>query len=251
MRSAVDGREVGRVVYADKSEPGYEIDHVSLSPDGHYLWMTVHRHSGRHGGGAAREPDEIEKTARIWDAFSGEEVARIKFEHAPGIAVFSPDAKRLVTDDGTALQVWDVAGKREIASVKHQRAVVPPIFSADGTYLALSEEKALRLWETDRWREVRSMPLASRVVTFSPNGRYLAAGTDESLRIWEVTDGREGRALPVKYATAIVYSRDGRYVATSNWNFYEPSDRGIHIWETKDGHEVGRLQFHEKEASQG
>src|SRR5262249_16662772 len=50
VREAADGREVGRVVYADNSESNIEVARVSLSQDGRYLWMTRQRR-GRRGRG--------------------------------------------------------------------------------------------------------------------------------------------------------------------------------------------------------
>src|SRR5262249_11089158 len=97
VRKAPGGQEVGRVVYADNSESNVVVHQASLSEDGRYLWMTIVHRRGRHGGGA---PSEIPKIGRVWDASRGEAVATIKYQGNPGIAVFSPDAKHLVGDDG-------------------------------------------------------------------------------------------------------------------------------------------------------
>ena len=248
---AAGGREVGHVAYNDPSDSSLEIDRVSCSPDGHYLWTAVHHHRGRRGSGGPHVPEDIEKTARVWDVFRGEEVARIKYDDVPRIAVFSPDARHLVADDGTTVQVWDVTGGREVARVKHEPASDAPIFSADGGYLAIVEPKAIRILETNGWREVRSLPVAARtfpVVAFSRNGKYIAGGSNEIVRIWEVIGGREIKSLSVKYATGIVFGPDGKYLVTANWNFNDPFDRSVRIWDIDDQREVGRLQLQEEGA---
>ena len=245
VREAVDGREVGRVVYADNSEPNVEIAQASLSQDGRYLWMAVRERRGRTRRGAQFE---IQKIARVWDTSRGEVVVTIKYEDVPSIAVFSPDAKHLVVNDGKSLRVWEVTGRREVAPIKYEPHAAP-VFSRDGAHLAIIEPKAIRILETNSWREVRSVPVGEntfRVFAFSPNSKYIAVGSSENVQIWEVTGGRTSKGLPVKYATAILFSPDGKHIVTANWN-YDPSDRSVRIWDSKDQREVDRLQLLEIE----
>jgi WD40 repeat protein len=247
VREVVDGREVGRLVYADNSEPNLEIAQASLSQDGRYLWMTVRERRRRPGRGAL---PETQKMARVWDVSRGKVVATINYEDIPGIAVFSPDATHLVAEDGTTLRVWEVIGGREVAPIKYETANAAPVFSPDGTHLAIIEPKAIRILETNGWREVRSVPISEstfRVVAFSPNGKYIAFGLNENVDIWEVTGGRTNKSLPVKYATAILFAPDGKHIVTANWNFYDPSDRSVQIWDSEVQREVGRLQLLEIE----
>lgn len=246
VRETVGGREVGRVAYPDNSEPNLKIAQLSLSPDGRYLWTTVYQ-KRRRGRGVQTETQKI---ARVWDASRGKEVARIRYEDIPGAAVFSPDAKHLATEDGTALRIWDVTGNREVARVKRELASAVPVFSADGGYLAIAEPKGIRMLETNGWREVRSLPLPEatfRIAAFSPDGKYIAGGSNENVHIWEVTGGRVSKSLPVRYATAILFAPDGKHIVTANWNFYDTADRSVRIWDGEGQREVGRLQLLEIE----
>ena len=82
----------------------------------------------------------------------------------------------------------------------------------------------------------------------SRNGKYIARGSDENVGIWEVSSGRAIKSLPVKGATTILFGPDSTHVATANWNYSDPSDRSVQVWNIGDGHEVGRLQLLEKSA---
>jgi WD40 repeat protein len=193
---------------------------------------------------------EIQKIARVWDVSRRELVVTINYQDESGIAVFSPDEKHLVMDDGPTLRVWGMIGGREAASIKYELPHYAPVFSADGTYLAIVEPKAIRILETNGWREVRNLPIAERtfrVVAFSPNSRYIASGSNENVDIWEVTGDPKNKSLPVKYATAILFAPDGKHIVTANWNYYDPSDRSVRIWDSEDQREVGRLQLLETE----
>jgi hypothetical protein len=96
---------------------------------------------------------EIQKIARVWDLSGGEVVATIKYEDIPGSAVFSPDARRLVAEDGTTLRILEVIGGGEVARVKFETVHAAPLFSPDGAYLAIIEPKAVRNLETNGWCE--------------------------------------------------------------------------------------------------
>jgi WD40 repeat protein len=56
-----------------------------------------------------------------------------------------------------------------------------------------------------------------------------------------VSGARTTAVLPVKYATAILFTADGKRVVTANWNFYDSSDRSVRIWEVDGLREVDRL----------
>ena len=75
-----------------------------------------------------------DKTARVWDAASGKELARLAHEDGVQAAGFSPDGSRIVTasDDKTA-RVWDAVSGRELARLAHEDRVYAAGFSPDGS----------------------------------------------------------------------------------------------------------------------
>ncbi|HRX60385.1 MAG TPA: trypsin-like peptidase domain-containing protein, partial [Candidatus Competibacter sp.] len=71
-----------------------------------------------------------DKTARMWDAASGRELARMTHEDRVNSVVFSPDGLRLATasSDHTA-RVWDIASGRKLARMTHEDMVNSVVFS--------------------------------------------------------------------------------------------------------------------------
>ena len=242
VREVPGGREVGRLSFLDKAAPNLEVAQASLSPDGRYLWMAVRERSRMVGHGP--KAGEIHKKVRVWDAARGEAVASIDYDTVPDSVVFSPDARLLVTDDQTTLQLWDVANKREVKRIKHEQAVEAPVFSADGAHLAIVEPGAISILETTALQEIRRLSIGEttfRVVAFSPDGTLVAAGSNDAVHIWEMAGDRTGKLLPVKYSSALLFSPDGKYLATANWNYYDPLDRSVRIWDVGQLREVDRL----------
>jgi hypothetical protein len=67
-----------------------------------------------------REKASDDKTARLWDAATGTEIA-VLVGHEEGVisAVFSPDGSRIVTVSGdTTAGIWDAATAKEIAVLR-------------------------------------------------------------------------------------------------------------------------------------
>ena len=134
----------------------------------------------------------VDKTARIWDAATGGEIAvldghtgHLKF------AAFSPDGSRVVTasEDETA-RIWDVSSGRQLAVLPHGQEVFSASFSPDGTRIVTaSKANAVHIWDAATAREIavlRRRGSLVRFATFHPDGsRILVASEDKTARIWE------------------------------------------------------------------
>jgi WD40 repeat protein len=105
-----------------------DVSSVAFSPDGKYVVL------GSWDG-----------TARVWEAFTGKEVAFIILHDGVYSVVFSPDGKYMASSEcdileddicrkGTA-HVWEVTTGKEIARMTHELSVGFLGFSPDGKYL--------------------------------------------------------------------------------------------------------------------
>ena len=106
------------------------------------------RQAHRHGSSDA--------TARIWDATSGNELARMRGHgHTVISAAFSPDGARVVTAsyDKTA-RLWDARSGEQVAILDgHTNCLESADFSPDGTLIVTaSSDGTARLWDAHRRR---------------------------------------------------------------------------------------------------
>jgi predicted oxidoreductase (fatty acid repression mutant protein) len=110
-----------------------------------------------------------DRTARIWDAESGEEMAVLK-GHTSRVssAAFSADGRRVVTasQDSTA-RIWDADSGEEIAVLKgHTDSVLSAAFNADGKrVVTASFDDTAHIWDVTWATLVRGDALRERVCT--------------------------------------------------------------------------------------
>jgi WD40 repeat protein len=92
-------------------------------------------------------PDTVsyDKTARIWDAASGKEIAVVRHGNRMPSARFSPDGSRIVTAGESTARIWDAATAKEIAVL---RGVDFAAFSPDGSRIVtVSRDNPARIWD--------------------------------------------------------------------------------------------------------
>jgi WD40 repeat protein len=193
---------------------------------------------------------------RVWDIFSGEELAFLLHDQSDSSAitsvVISDDNQYLVsgtTDSGWrndyTARIWDLATGTEIASMAHEFSVRSVDISPDGKYIATGScDRTARIWDISTGEILHSLfhPDTHTIltVTFSPDGDYLVTGTRQSfsVHVWEVSTGEEiTRMLHDDYVTAVDISPDGKFIVAG----CDSRGHSIYVWEIRTGKEVLHL----------
>ncbi|MGZ8939028.1 MAG: WD40 repeat domain-containing serine/threonine protein kinase, partial [Limisphaerales bacterium] len=147
-----------------------------------------------------------DKTARVWDAETGQESFPLEGHTASVRSVaFSRDGQRIVTGSwDRTVRVWDAATGRHLRSI-----------AANG-------------------KEVFS-------VAFSPDGqRIVSGGQEEKARVWDANSGNELFALEghTNLVWAVAFSEDGQRIVTGSW------DETAKVWDANTGGDLGTLIGH-------
>jgi WD40 repeat protein len=197
-----------------------------------------------------------DRTARIWDAASGEPItARLEHRDEVRDVEFSPDSRWVITasNDHTA-RIWDAATGQPISPpLKHDSYVYRATFHPNGSLVATaSEDRTARIWNAYTGALIGS-PLKHddrlSCVRFSNDGRWLAtASRDGMARIWRIADNEllgGARVLSGSVAITtghpaailrhagevreIAFSSDSRHIATAS------DDRTARVWDVATG----------------
>jgi len=123
------------------------------------------------------------------------------------------------SDDGTA-RVWEAASGVEGARVNHADGVWPVAFSPDGIYVISGCDETARVWEAASGVEVARITHDDivRSVAFSPDGEYVVSGSwDGTARVWEAASGVEGARMTHQgYVWSAIFSPNGKYVVSGS-----------------------------------
>ncbi len=197
---------------------------VVFSPDGKHI--------------ASASADTI---IRVWEATSGNELARMQHDAVVSSVAFSPDGKYVVSGswDGTA-RVWESASGNELARMIHNSNVTSVAFSPDGKYIVSgSDDNTARVWEASSGNELARMQHDAVVssVAFSPDGKYVVSGSwDGAARVWESASGNElAQMIHDDNVLSVAFSSDGKYIVSGSW------DGTARVWEASSGNELARM----------
>ena len=218
-------------IIASVTQPG-EVDALTFSPDGKYVA------SGSEFG-----------TARVWEAMTGKEVARINHDYYYVTSLdFSPDGRYVVSGGGNTARVWEAMTGKEVARMTYENSVHSVAFSPDGKHVVsggcseldadgLCEKGPARVWEAMTGKEIASVTHDSDVsaIAFSPDGKYVVSGGDNTARVWEAMTGKEiARMTYDNSVHSVAFSPDGRYVASGGGNT-------ARVWQAMTGKEVASV----------
>lgn len=153
---------------------------------------------------------------------------------------FSADGKTLISgSEDHTVRLWDVdTGEVKYILEEHRDDVNSVVLSPDGKTLASgSDDGTIQFWDMHTGellailKEDAKFPEGFNVIAFSPDGKTLASATTKQIQLWDTHTKQlrgvlEGHTLDV---TDIVFSRDGRTIASASW------DCTLRLWDTSTG----------------
>ena len=190
-----------------------------------------------------------DRTARLWDIASGQELQRFA-GHTNVIwsVAFSPDGQSILTGsyDRTA-RIWDVASGQQRAVLEHSDFVWAVAFSPEGR-LALTgcQDATARLWDIAAQSEQRVFTGHDALVSsvaFAPDGHSILTGShDRTARLWDVATSAELRRFAGHTSDiwAVAMSGDGHLVLTGG------TDQVARLWDARSGAQLRALAGHEE-----
>jgi eukaryotic-like serine/threonine-protein kinase len=188
-----------------------------------------------------------DKTVRLWDVKSGQELA-VWTGHQGAVTsvAVAPDGRRILTGslDG-AVRLWDAATGKELLQIPHGHWIDSVVFSSDGSQaLSGSYNMTPQLWDLVSGKELQKLAGHTqpvRSVALSPDGRWaLSGGHDNTVRVWDVAAGKEVRRFSghQDLVLSVAVSPDGRQALSGG------CDRFVRLWNMETGEELMLMRGH-------
>ena len=183
----------------------------------------------------------LDKTARIWNADTGQTTHLIK-DHAEAVfgVAYSPDGKLLATASGDrSAKLFQTTDYKRVASLTaHQDGVTHVAFNQNGTLLATtSADRQIRIWKVEIGKmenPLRQQGEGDVINTciFSPDGSLLVYGASNSrVRVFNGDGSSQKQELkdPEDWVYSVAVGADNQTVAAGT------QDGRVLLWDAKKG----------------
>ena len=195
----------------------------------------------------------FDRTAKIWDARTGQLLKTLPHRDTVLRASFSPDGKTALTAsfDQTAV-LWDVATGAPLLTLHHDGALWCGMFSPDGTLaLTAGTDDTVSVWELPSGKlrfRVHGGGAGFSACAFAPDGSVIAAGDNKgTTRLWDASSGQLLHVLAGhdKIVHALQFAPDGARLVTAS------HDGNAIVWDRATGQQLhvlphqGRVQWAE------
>ncbi len=216
------------ILFPRSSTPHYLILQTGFSSDGRWIF-TING----------------DKSAKVWNATSGELKVNIANNERIYRASFSPNADRLLTvEQQGGMKLWHVETGQLIGEIAKKGFIEDYMksfeFSPDGQNIATFLLGDTRLWNL-KTGELRFKLLKSQTTdaTFSPDGRWLATASSDKQsagKIWNVETGEVKLTLPStgSKSISIIFNPQGTILVTTN-------DKGVMLWNAETGELIATM----------
>jgi WD40 repeat protein/tRNA A-37 threonylcarbamoyl transferase component Bud32 len=156
------------------------------------------------------------------------------FDHCEGLAAFSPDGRRVLTQMDLNSYLWDLQSGTLLATLSpHTDGLWSGAFSPDGTQVALGgRDETISLWDAQSGASlatITSGPVTD--LSFSPDGNLIATAGGDHLRLWDAHSGKLVRELVghTDWVPSAAFSPDGSRVLSGS------ADHTARIWDLHTG----------------
>jgi WD40 repeat protein len=177
-----------------------------------------------------------DRTIRLYDAQTCDEMQRVQDEHLTTSIDFSPRGDIVATGSvGRLVKLWDIKSGDLMGTLEgHDYPVLSLSFSPDGDKLVSgSGDTTLRIWDVDNLRFLREMKGHTLYVVscdWDPtHDRIVSASIDSTIREWKASTG-ELLAEHDDHRTAVhqvLFNKEGSLMASAS------SDHSIILWDTE------------------
>ena len=192
----------------------------------------------------------VDRTVKVWDAQTGQDLLTLRHLHPVHKVCFSPDGKRLAAADEKTLKVWDSQSGQELAAlsgIKNKLTIQVPsfCFSPDSQRLATTwADSTMKMWDIQAPNGQGFVTFKGHAtgdgLCFNRDGSRLASvGLNGMVIVWDPRTGAELLTLEGhKKVDGVCFSSDGKRLASA------AGDGTVKVWDMSGSQKLLTLKGH-------
>lgn len=199
------------------------IEDIVFSPDGKYLATRGRR---------------ADKTIRLWEVKTGEQIWKVTYEALVGHLVFSPDGKYIATcEQNGQVNLRDVQTGKSCLTVNDDTSIEAFTFSTDGSHLSTgSTAGVVNVWCVKSRKNMGSLTGLGAVdaLQYLPNGTLLVE-MKTAIEVWSLNEEHLG-TLPHpldSWGWRIRFSPNGKHLAGLS-----KAANAVQLWDMDTGETI-------------
>ncbi|MCK1739167.1 WD40 repeat domain-containing protein [Bradyrhizobium sp. 138] len=187
-----------------------------------------------------------DRTVRLWESGTGDELARVEVEDAVLSVAASSDGQRIVARLANgAVRVWPASLQGTSYTLDgHGSRVFSVALAQDGTRIVSgSDDGIARVYDVDSGKQLLELEKQTNAilgVAVAPGGGKLVTGqADRTARVWDARTGSELVKLQghLRSVSGVAVSPDETRIIT--WS----ADRTVRLWDSESGEELQRIEL--------
>jgi WD40 repeat protein len=183
-----------------------------------------------------------DKSARVWDATTGEQLFRFDHQDQVNFALWSPDGSQILASQDTPpiITVWDShSGERLFDIEGHTALVNAARWSPDQDRIATaSDDNTARIWDAHTGAEMGVLSGHQawvQTLNWSPSGdRILTTSGDQTAIVW---DAQTGKPVHILSGHTMYLSGVGQWSSSGDRILTSAADGMAKVWDADTGQE--------------
>ncbi|MBE0686157.1 MAG: WD40 repeat domain-containing protein [Anaerolineaceae bacterium] len=205
----------------------------------------------------------IDPSAILWDTKTGQKIKF--FNEIYGSTLFSPDSKKIITNEGNQISLWDLDAGEKLHTIQgHEEWAAESAHTISGRRIEIKDvlfnssgdkivtcgsDNTAIVWDITSGKELIKLSGHDQPVLtagFSPDGNHVVtASADGTAKVWLITDEVQSDEVfgHIGSITSVVFSPNGQTLATAGY------DRTICIWDPNTGELISKFGYDEEEVN--
>jgi WD40 repeat protein len=194
-----------------------------------------------------------DRTMRVWDGRTFEEIGICEHEDEVNSVAFSPDSSLIASgSDDCTVWIWNVLSLEKVTHLTgHQEIVTSVAFFPDGTRIAsASFDRTVRMWDARTYEPLPGLEFSGRVlaIAISPDSRRLALGVSASscaegiLHVFDIVTMAEQAQVSISPGLyipwVIAFSPGGDLIASGT------ASGAVQIWDAVSLNNISTIRGH-------